>query len=135
MNDLAIKLKLLNLYSHMAHNLIKGDSFFADHEMLGSIYEKADDHYDAVVERMIGLGQAPDIQAIVVQATIAFRDKPKQVDAKGWLKSVLQLIEEIMQPIMQLCKASGTTEGTKQLVGGIADEWEVVKYKLKQRVG
>jgi hypothetical protein len=36
--------------------------------------------------------------------------------------------------INQLCKSSELSEGTKQLIGGIADDLEVLLYKTKMRM-
>lgn len=135
MQEIAENLKVLNLYTHLAHNLAKGPSFFADHEFLGDVYEKADDHYDSVVERMIGLDEAPDIQKIIETASSKFSSLPNTPKNESFFAVTLQIIEKLKDQIEQYCEQGECSEGTEQLLGGIADELEVWTYKIKQRIG
>ena len=135
MNDIAIQLKTLKLYSHLAHNQVSGATFFSDHEFLGGLYEKADDFYDSVVERMIGLGMQPNITKINVAGVIKLKDLPSIVpDNKSYFVNILMLTQALYVTLDATCKLPETTEGTRQLLGGIADELEVLNYKMKQRV-
>lgn len=135
MHAIAVQLKLINLYAHLAHNLCAKATFFQDHDMLGSIYEQADGFYDDVVERMIGLGKTPNIVQINVDAVIALKALPAQVaENKEYFKVILAEISKACALLEQEVKLTTTTEGTKQLLGGICDELEKLKYKLGQRV-
>jgi len=134
MEQLAILLKSLNVYSHNAHNLCKGSLFFADHAFLNDVYSQADGHYDDVVERMIGLGQTPDLVKINLMAVDAIKSHPQNPpENKVYFQVILSQCEAMCQHIEQLVKTPGMYEGTRQMIGNIADELEMLKYKLKQR--
>lgn len=128
MEIIAIKLKALNLYAHMAHNLVSGISFFQDHEFFSSVYEKADDFYDSVVERMIGIGLKPDLKQINKDAVGLFSKM-----GNDYFPTVLAGIKSIQSDIDKECEDN--TEAVKQLLGGISDELDMLVYKIKQRVG
>lgn len=135
MRDIAVKFKLLNLYAHVAHNVAMGSTFSQDHEMFADIYGKADGYYDSVIERMIGLDQKPDIVGIIGEAAQALKPMKVDVDDNDVLfMSILSIVNAVMPMLSKMCKAYDTSEGTKQLLGGIADELEVLKYKIKQRL-
>ena len=135
MQQIAIQLKLLNLYSHLAHNLVAHATFLQDHEFLGSLYEMADGHYDSVVERMIGLGLPVDLIQINVQAVVALKKMPQQVkENKEYFAQIQSLLMGVLSAAEACCKDPSYSEGTKQLIGGIADELEVIKYKVGQRL-
>jgi len=135
MIELAVKLKLLKLYAHMAHNLVKGESFLADHEFLGDIYDKMDGHYDDVIERMIGLDMEPNIAQINLEAAKRLQvTGGKVADCHEAFGTVLGRLNAICETIEQECKDPNKSQGTIQLLGGMADEFEMLKYKLKQRL-
>lgn len=66
MKELAILLKLMNMYAHNAHNLVERVVFMQDHEHLAGLYEAYDGHYDDVVERIIGLADTSAINLVEV---------------------------------------------------------------------
>ena len=133
MNELAVKFQLLNFFAHMAHNVSYGATFPQDHAFFADIYDKADDHYDSTVERMIGLGFNPNIQQIVAEASNRFKPM-KAADNDEMFQQIVSQINAINIGLGAICKAGDITEGTRQMFGSMADEWEVVKYKLKQRL-
>lgn len=123
------------MYAHVAHNLAIGSTFNQDHEFFGDVYGKADGYYDSVIERMIGLDKKPDPVAIIGEAAQALKPLKVQVDDNDTLYMViLSIVNSVMPMLTIVCKAHDTSEGTKQLLGGIADELEVLKYKIKQRL-
>jgi len=135
MEQLAALLKSLNIYAHNAHNLCKGSLFFADHAFLADLYDQADGHYDDVVERMIGSGQTPDlvkINALAVEALKTYPQNPPE--NKIYFQTILTMEKDLGIMIEQLVKSPGMSEGTKQMIGNIADVTEVNKYKLQQRI-
>jgi DNA-binding ferritin-like protein len=138
MLELAVLLKCLNMYSHKAHHVVARAVFLQDHEFLAEIYSKADSDYDNVIERFIGLNstEALDEQSVLSQAVQKCGTYPLKgvKENKDLLVSCLKQIQEINGKIEVLCKASGTTQGTIQMIGDIADKNEVLIYKLKQRV-
>ena len=134
MEQLAILLRSIQLYSQNVHNLAKGSLFFADHDFLGALYEQADAQYDSVIERMIGLDMSPNLANIQLQAANLIKDKPHSAsENKIYFKVILEMYMTVCQLIQQLVKDPNMSEGTKQLIGDIADKAEMNKYKLKQR--
>ena len=134
MEQLALLLKSLNIYAHNSHNLCKGSLFFADHAFLAELYEQADDQYDSVVERMIGLGQTPDLVKLNIMAADAIKAHPQNPpENKAMFQTILSMCNGICQHIETLVKTPGMYEGTRQLIGSIADSIEANKYKLSQR--
>jgi len=135
MEQLAILLKSLNIYAHNSHNLCKGSLFFADHAFLADLYEQADDQYDSVVERMIGLGQTPDlikINAVAVDAIKALPQNPPE--NKALFQAILSMHNTICQHIEALVKTPGMYQGTINMLADIADKTEANKYKINQRI-
>ena len=134
----AILLRSIQLFTHSAHNLCKGATFHEDHSFFGDVYGKAEGWYDSVVERIIGLGYEEQInlQSIlsgVVQELSGAPSTNKSV-TDFYLFLALQL-DEATKMCGQICKHPDATEGTKQLIGGIADELEVLEYKVQRRLG
>lgn len=134
MNELAILLKALNIYGHVAHFLCSRIVFMQDHVFLGEIYEAAEDDYDSVVERCIGLGIKVDIQDINVKAAAKAASIKVGDDNSAKLASVLSLEQEIVAMIEKLRKSGTLSLGTETLLGDIASGSEIRQYKLKQRL-
>lgn len=134
MQQLAIMYKMKNLLAHNMHNLCARVAFLPDHEYLADIYEKADDHYDAVVERMIGLGMPIDLNAVHSQAIQKLASIPQGKDNSEMFSQLLQVNKQIIQMIEMECKSGKLSEGTRQMLGGQADELEMEGYKLGQRI-
>lgn len=131
MNIITI-LRFLQLYSHNAHNLLKGPTFFQDHEFLGELYPAYEADYDAVVERTIGSKGAIDLISIQKMAIV-------QLEKTGQCKSFDECFEEILHWEGVLCKAiekiaPQSSQGTMQLIGDIANKSEMRIFKLKQRI-
>lgn len=131
MKAIAIQLRALQLFAHNAHNLAKGDTFFADHEFLGELYAAYEGEYDSVVERMIGLSGTADLaginRAACEMATKISADTPSlNFTAIQAFEAALRSQIEIVMP-----KA---TAGTQNLIAGIADNSEVRSYKISRRI-
>lgn len=132
MIKLATHLRHMQLYTHNAHNMCKGDTFFTDHPELGGLYGTYEDEYDGVVERLIGLGKAPDL--LQVQ-----KDAVAMLDSAGTPSGFNDAFSTILGYEEELCKLldeanEGASLGTQNFVQGIADTSEVRQYKLKQRL-
>lgn len=115
-------------YAHMAHNLCNGPTFFADHDYLGSLYEAYDDAYDALIERMIGLGEEIDIGEITIEGADLFA---KNSGGSNYFNRLLAMEVEICAEIKST--VAGKTDGTQNLLQDLADQSEARQYKLKQR--
>jgi DNA-binding ferritin-like protein len=131
MHNTAIILRALQLYAHNAHNLAKGKTFLQDHEFLGELYPAYEGEYDSIVERMIGLGEEPDLNDITKQAADAATANEFKDDENAF--SVLLVTEK------ELCSSikkdmTDASNGTQNLLQTIADNSEMRQYKLKRRL-
>lgn len=127
--NLASLLRYLQLYSHMAHNLLGGETFFQDHEFFGELYPAYEADYDSVVERMIGLGEEIDLAKIQKAAT---QDLKAPKTCKEALEEILSCEEDLCKALEDLAKDASL--GTNNLLAALADESEARQYKLKQRL-
>lgn len=133
MKELAIHLLLLNRYAYIAHHFVGRNTFFSDHEYLGELYNKYDDLYDSVVERMIGLGQKPDEFGINNEAIAKLNNYQQNLNKNAaYFIIILSLEKELCMLINNL--NSNASLGTQNFLQGIADESEQRQYKLKQRL-
>jgi len=138
MIQLVVLFRALQLSAHQAHLLCARTVFFQDHEFFGEVYGKAEGYFDSISERMIGLGQEEQLKLQNIMGAVS--QKLAQAPSTGVKENkeyyvyLLGLVSEACQIIEQLCKSGQLTEGTKQLVGGIADELEVLKYKISRRL-
>lgn len=136
MKEIAILLRCLQLYSHNAHHLVARSVFFQDHEFLGSLYLVAEEDYDSVIERIIGLFGSdgldlPNIQLMACQKMASLPSLVKENAA--YMQVILQLEKELCVHIEELVRSGQTTVGTEQMLGDVADKSEIRQYKLKQR--
>lgn len=127
MLKLATLLRSTHFLAHRGHLLTHGDTFYQDHKALAGLYEEYFDAYDDVVERMIGLGEDVDVAKITAEAA----NMDKLLKQSDWFKTLLKREEMIQKE----CKTAmeGATEGTKNLLAGLADQSEMRAYKLRQR--
>ena len=128
MNDIAALLRFLQLYTHNAHNLCYGETFFQDHDYFGELYPAYEAAYDNVVERMIGLDLNPDLIQIQEISVSILKKYPS-----GSFQTILEGEKKLCLKIQQLVPSS-QSEGTKQMLGDICDKSEIRQYKLKQRM-
>lgn len=131
MDGIAIILRALQLYAHNAHNLAKGKTFLEDHEFFGELYSAYEGEYDSVVERAIGLGEDIDLNAVTKEAANAATGNDFKDNDTAF--SVLLVTEK------ELCDAISkaipeATDGTQNLLQGIADNSESRQYKIKRRL-
>lgn len=132
MKDLAITLRAAQLTAHNMHNLVKGCTFFEDHEHLGELYGAYEVAYDDVIERCIGLGDMPNLGEI----TRAACAKSCQYDVSGMKSEQMFLILLDMESSIRQLAAkynTGASLGTQNFLQGLADSSEQRTYKLKQR--
>lgn len=137
MLQLVILFRSMQIFSHSAHLLCARTVFFQDHEFFGSVYGQAEGYFDSLSERMIGLGQEEQLklQSVMVAVSQKLASAPSVgvKENKEYYAFLLSQAEEGCKLCDQLCKA-GASEGTKNLIAGIADELEVLKYKISRRL-
>ena len=130
MQHLAILFRTMQLFSHNAHNLAKGSTFFQDHEFLGELYPVYESAYDCIVERILGLGGDIDLVDTARQAASGV----DMIDATRPFSSVLEAEKLVCSAIEDLIKTSEMSEGTRQMLGNLCDESEVRQYKIGRRI-
>lgn len=128
MQDLAILLRAAQFFANNAHNLASGETFFEDHEYFGELYGAYESAYDGVIERIIGLGDTPNLVEITVKAT----DKLKAMGEED----AFAVLMKAERDICAACDAAseGETSGTINFLQGLADASEQRQYKLRQRI-
>lgn len=133
MHDLAITLRAAQLYTHNAHNVgSKGPLFHQDHEWFGSSYAAYEAAYDAIVERMVGLGYQVDLKAITEGAceeccSYSITSAQTCYNAQlGFEKQLCKLVAKYVPNV---------DDGTQNLLQGLADESLSRQYKINQRLG
>ena len=107
-----------------------------DHEHLADLYAAYATGFDSVCERAIGLGKESEVSfpAVMNKVNAILKTLPQSAkENKDYFKAALQLEQKICQECEKIC-ASGVSEGTKQLIGGLADLSEIRQYKIKQRI-
>ena len=129
MDEILVVLRFKQLFGHNFHNLVKGESFFADHEFLSQWYSQGEEQYDSVVERMIGLGLKVDLVEIQEAAVDLLKKNPPLEF------STLELCEQqLIEQIENYIAKEKISQGTLQLLGDIANQAEMNLYKIKQRL-
>lgn len=138
MLQLAVLFRAMQLASHSAHNHCARTVFFQDHEFFGGVYSQAEGYYDSIAERMIGLGQEEQLKLqpfmAAVSQKLATAPSVGVKENKEFFIFLQSQCDEACKVIDALCKSGQLSEGTKQLIGGIADELEVLKYKISRRL-
>lgn len=135
MKTLAVQYRAAQLVAHQLHHTVKGASFLADHEYLGELYAAYETAYDAVVERMIGLKMPITLSEVGTQAAaLASRVTTASPDPERWFATLLGVETSIRKEI-DSCMGENPTNGTQNLLQGLADESEARVYKLRQRAG
>lgn len=135
MEQLIILYRTKQLLSHNCHNLMARSPFFSDHEYFSELYNKAEEHYDEIVERMIGLGKTPDLINIQIQAAQKLTQIPLTYKENSeCFQTIVGVNKQILALIEGLIKTAGLSQGAINLLAGQADELEVELYKLGQRV-
>lgn len=133
MDKLAITYRSAQLYAHNGHNLVKGPTFLEDHEFLGELYGAYESAYDDVIERIIGLGsESLDLPALNIVAAqyvgrIGSPSKPEEI-----FEAILGMEAAICARIKGAM--DGASDGTQNLLQGLADDSEKRQYKLRQRL-
>jgi len=137
MLQLVVLFRAMQMFSHSAHLMCARTVFFQDHEFFGEVYGLAEGYFDKVSERMIGLGQEEQLKLQTVMASVCQKLASAPCcgvkENKEYYTFLLSQAEEACKLCDQICKA-GASEGTKNLIAGIADDMEVLKYKISRRL-
>lgn len=138
MLQIAICLRALQLAAHHAHNLCARMPFHQDHEYFGDLYGFAEGSYDNVIERIIGTKGEEGLQLkVILKGVYSKLDKCPDVGVKENKQFYMFLLEQckyVNDELNSMCKSGEVSEGTRQMLGDIADKMEVHIYKIQQRV-
>ena len=133
MDSLITQLRALQFLAHRAHNVIKGPTFFEDHEFLGEIYPAYEAAYDSAVERVIGLGtEKLNLSKINIAASQMSDILPNETKPEPFLRAILKGEKDLCKMIDEAVEKA--SQGTQNLLQGICDDSEKRQYQLKQRL-
>ena len=133
MDHIALQLRAMQFLAHRAHNEVNGPSFFADHEFLGELYPVYEKSYDDVVERIIGLSREKiDIAQMNVDAAKMACVKPNETGCDAMLKVLLKAEQDLCTLVAK--NMEDATDGTQNLIQGIADMSESRQFLMKKRL-
>lgn len=133
----AVLLRAGQLYAHHCHNNVRGKLFHADHDFFGELYPVYEAGYDGCVERYIGLtGQPFDGIKVGHDALDLLSDLPRDAGDcnKNFYVGVLHIEKALCKYIESCTKSGAMSEGTRQMLGTLADESEVRQYKISSRL-
>ena len=130
MTELAITLRAAQFAAHAHHNQVSGRTFLEDHEFLGELYDAYETAYDAVIERLIGFGKAPDLRQITGDAAVLFS---KIMDMQKTWSNVFLEVEKAIRHDADAALMKKPSNGTQNFLQGLCDESEQRTYKLGQR--
>lgn len=136
--QITVLLRAIQIFYHAAHNTIYGPTFVADHGLLGDFYPQAEEDYDSVAERFIGLNGADAFDWLEInQKSINFlahnkADSKKEAEEKFSFGLLLE--GRLIECCGETEKAVEYSFGTKQLIGDVANRAEMRVYKIKQRL-
>jgi DNA-binding ferritin-like protein len=133
MDSLITQLRALQFLAHRAHNVIKGPTFFEDHEFLGELYPAYEAAYDSAVERVIGLGtEKLNLSKINIAASQMSDILPNETKPEPFLRAILKGEKDMCGMIDKAVEKA--SQGTQNLLQGFADQSEARQYQLKQRL-
>ena len=135
MHSLAIHLRAMQFYAHAAHNNASGIGFFCDHGFFGDVYEELTEHYDSIIERMLGLGVPVDAYKIAEEANKVFQNTATTELPNDAFATLLGLERELCQLIATTIEADQQSQGTVNLLASLADASEARQYKISRRLG
>jgi DNA-binding ferritin-like protein len=131
MDLLATYFRFLQLYTHACHNFVYGPAFLSYHDFFGELYPIYETAYDQIIERMIGKKELCDVDEITKVAADMF------IKENVAMQTPMQMFECVLHHEEMLCKLiydiyPAASIGTQQLIGEMANQAEIRKYKLNQ---
>lgn len=141
-------LKVVNavaLIHHTAHWRTSGPQYYADHLLFDRCYSDVQAHVDMVAERAIGLGAGElvtaeaiatgTLQAVEAITARAMGDCSPQGLVRTSLEATKVLLSSLGVVLATLKRAGNLTDGTANMLQGLADMYESHMYLLGQRSG
>jgi DNA-binding ferritin-like protein len=136
--SIIVQLRAMQMYTQQAHNLCGRVPFFQDHEFFSETYEQLESDYDSVFERTVGLyGEQSSLELSNLVSLVSSKLKDKstigQKENSIYFSTLLEMEKELCV-LIEKKVTSKASEGTKQLIGEIANKSEMRQYKIKQRL-
>lgn len=125
---LAIQYRALYLYAQQSHHLTSGPTFLQDHEFYGGLYEAYEAAYDALAERLVGLGARQFLEGVQTEAAA----KMQEIGSIASFAALLAAEQSICSQIDAAAKMPAMSEGVRDLLVGLANESQARQYKLGQ---
>ena len=132
LSKVAVVLRAAQLFAHASHNLVKGPTFFSDHEWLGETYAAYESAYDSVIERALGIGERVDITAITEAACEDAEQNSRLEVAEDIFRVLLAYEESLCSAIDEAME--GASNGTQDLLQALCSAAEIRRYMLRQRL-
>ncbi len=137
-------LRALHLWFHSAHNLTKGTGFAGDHtELYGNIYVDLQDHFDAAVEKAIGLTQDESVGCPILLVGKAFElikqyASPSGATAHDIAQTALNMLQghsDLLADVFySLEGVNALPLGLNDFLMSSANTYETYTYLLQQRL-
>jgi hypothetical protein len=130
MQKLATQLLTMQTYARIAHHLIRGSTFLADHPWLGELYDEYSEAYDKVVEHCVGLGTPIDLFSVA-------KDSGEEVFKlpSNWFQYLLTLEIGLRGILEDEVPNYTNDQGTMNLIAQLCEDSLDRCYKLKGRLG
>lgn len=125
---LAIQYRALYLYAQQSHHVTSGPTFLQDHEFYGGLYEAYEAAYDALAERLVGLGARQLLDGVQAEAAA----KMQEIGSIASFAALLAAERSICTQIDAAAKMPAMSEGVRDLLVGLANESQARQYKLGQ---
>jgi DNA-binding ferritin-like protein len=133
MDSTVAQLRALQFLAHRAHNVVKGTTFFEDHEFFGELYPAYEKAYDDLVERIIGTNaESLSICKVNKAAAEMSSVSPNETNPEAFFRIILKGEKDLCAMIEESIEEQ--TQGTQNLLAQIADDSEKRIYSLKQRL-
>lgn len=143
MSELSVLLCTLRAYSDLArahHWQTRGAQFYGDHLMYERIYKEANKLVDSLAERAVGLGDHKLVDPVISAELVSTMVKMMSTASSSSeqyvmvsLKSAAMTLEMVALVRETLTRKSRLSNGTDNLLQGMADDLESHLYLLKQR--
>lgn len=138
MYELICTFRAAQLYLHQAHLLAKGSLFLQDHEFLGELYAAMESDFDAVSERLIGMGgesqfNLQEMMKKVVEKLASYPSTNVKENKEYFIKQ-LEIEKSICDQVNALCKQHAENQGLVQLLGDCANRSQIRVYKISRRI-
>lgn len=136
-------MRMMQLWFHGAHHLVRGESFAGDHvEIYGKIYQTIEDQIDGVIEKSIGLfGDECACPVRVTKMAAEMMDSypsPMKLNASGIAAVGLRIERDFLglsqEAYDALEEMGAMTLGLDDMIMATANAHETHVYLLQQRI-